>query len=268
MERGLLLHEVMHRIWSGQGGGIRSHAELISIPDLTAFVADHVRRALLEKTPIRARDSMPARYLELEGERLTVLILSWLEYERARVPFLVEQTEAKANPTIADLTLRLRLDRVDRLNDGSLLVIDYKTGDVATKVWDLPRPDDVQLPLYAGFAVDPAVGQIGGIAFARLRAGKCEFKGRVRAARATLDSALRANNSLVKQPLTLEDLAAWHDEIESLAHDFLAGRAYVNPREYPTTCQYCELKALCRVQEMRDAGDVNDNENCVAGNDE
>jgi len=251
-ERGRLLHEVMHRVWAGPPAGVCTQAELAAKSDLKEFVAGHVRDALRDKTPARARDSMPARYLELEGQRLTALITEWLRYEQARAPFAVEKTEAKASPAIAGLELNLRLDRVDRLNDDSLLVIDYKTGNVKPGVWDLPRPDDVQLPLYANFGLEPGAGNIGGLVFAKLRTGDCRFYGRVRDARATLRRDLRGNTDLVKNPLKPEDLAKWRDEIEQLAEDFIAGRADVNPREYPKTCERCGLQALCRIEEMRD----------------
>jgi len=250
-ERGSLLHEVMHRIWAGPPAGVRTHAELVAISDLEAFVAGHVREALAEKMPARARDSMPSRYLELEGERLAELIAEWLLYEQSRVPFAVEQTEAKASPAVGGLKLNLRLDRVDRLNDGSLLVIDYKSGEVKAGPWDLPRPEDVQLPLYAEFGLDHTQGEVGGLVLARLRAGECKFEGKVRHARGTLRGDLNRRTNLVQKPLTPEDMAAWRGAIEQLAEDFLAGRSDVNPRNYPETCEWCGLQSLCRIQEMQ-----------------
>jgi len=98
---------------------------------------------------------MPPRYLELEQQRLTELVNEWLEYEAARIGFEVAATEVGRTIHLAGVTLDLRLDRIDRLIDGSLLVIDYKSGDVSPKSWELPRPDDVQLPLYAGFGARP-----------------------------------------------------------------------------------------------------------------
>jgi len=253
IERGSLLHEVMHRIWSGPPNAISSHAELPALPDLEAFAAGIVGQTLVEKTPARARDSMPPRYLELEGERLVALVTEWLRYEQKRVPFAVEQTEAKASPAIGSLQLNLRLDRVDRLCDGSLLVVDYKSGELAQGIWDLPRPEDVQLPLYAEFGIDPGMGDIGGLVFAKLRAGECKFEGRVRHAKATLRSDLSRSTNLVKKPLEPEDLEGWRRKIEQLAEDFLAGRAEVDPRKLPETCERCGLHALCRIGEMQQA---------------
>jgi ATP-dependent helicase/nuclease subunit B len=251
-QRGALLHSVLHSVWSGPPDGIRSHADLlVKLPDLSGFVQRYVRATLGDKMPEGVRERMPQRYLALEETRLIGLVTEWLEYEAARVPFTVMETESSARAAIEGLELKLRLDRVDRLIDDSLLVIDYKTGDVSPQSWDLPRPDDVQLPLYAEFGLDSHAGPAGGLVFAKIRAGEMEFAGRVSNARATLRAKLSGNSNLVRMPLTREQLAAWRLAIETLALDFLAGRAAVDPRAYPETCENCGLFALCRTQEHR-----------------
>jgi RecB family exonuclease len=211
----------------------------------------HVGSAFATKLPARAREGMPRRYIEMEARRLTTLVGEWLRYERTRMPFSVAATEVDAETMVAGLALKVRLDRVDQLNDGELLVIDYKSGDVSPKSWELPRPEDVQLPLYAGFAVHGAMGKVGGLVFAKVRAGDVEFAGRVRNAKATLLSSLRGNTNLVKQPLSAEQFSHWKTCIEQLAIDFLAGNAATDPRDYPKTCDRCELQVLCRVQEIK-----------------
>jgi ATP-dependent helicase/DNAse subunit B len=159
------------------------------------------------------------------------------------------------------LPLRVRLDRIDRLIDESLLVIDYKSGEVSPSDWDLPRPDDVQLPLYAGFALDLDSNVVGGLVFAKVRAGKAEFTGKVRDAKGALLANLRGNTNLVKKPLDSEQLSAWKQYIEELAMDFLAGCAIVNPRDYPETCERCGLQVVCRVSENPPlSGDENSEE--------
>jgi probable DNA repair protein len=250
IERGQLIHDVLHSVWAGPPDGIRNHAELVALTDLAAFVEGHVLRVLKEKMPARAHGGMPPRYLELEAKRLITLFTEWLRYEAERVLFTVAATEVDARPAIAGLTLKVRLDRIDRLKDDSLLVIDYKSGAVSTSSWDFPRPDDVQLPLYAGFALEGGPKSAGGFVFAQIRAGKHkEFLGRVKDARATLMKDLSAQKALVRKPLTEEDMRAWCEYIEELARDFVAGRAKVDPREYPKTCERCGLQALCRIQE-------------------
>jgi probable DNA repair protein len=247
-QRGSLLHAVLHAVWAGPPDGIRTLADLQSLHDRPSFVAGHVQRALQQELRPHLRERMPRRYLELEEQRLTRLVTEWLDYEATRIDFEVAATEVKRTVPVAGLTLDLRLDRVDRLKDGSELVIDYKSGNVSPASWDLPRPDDVQLPLYAGFALDPEE-VLGGLVFAKVRTGGLAFAGRVGDASATLFPGLKGGSPLVKNPLTAEQLLDWRDSIEQLARDFIAGRAEVDPREYPKTCEYCGLQALCRIQE-------------------
>lgn len=248
-QRGQLLHEVLHSIWSESPHGIRTHAQLAAIEDLRGFVENHVQLALAQALPAAARELMPQRYLQLEGDRLTSLVTGWLEFECGRAPFEVAATEFEKDTVIAGLSLCLRLDRLDRLNDGTFLVIDYKTGDVATKQWELPRPEDVQLPLYAGFALDREEQPLGGLVFAKIRAGQYEFAGRVGDVQTTLLPNLGARHSLAKTPLTPEEIESWRAYIERMARDFLDGCADVDPLDPVKTCQRCKLHGLCRVRE-------------------
>ena len=254
-QRGQLLHAVLHSAWSGPPRGIRSHAELTQIADLRAFVEDHVSVVLREKMPAAARDEMPQRYLQLEETRLLELVTAWLRFEMARARFTVAETEVDANAAIHGLALRLRLDRVDRLANGTLLVVDYKTGNVSPSSWELPRPDDVQLPLYAGFALDREVELLGGLVFAKVRAGQHGFAGRVLDAKSMLLPALGSQSALVKKRFTVEELIDWRAYIEQMAMEFIEGHAEVNPREYPRTCERCGLEALCRVRENHSLAD-------------
>jgi probable DNA repair protein len=247
-QRGSLLHAVLHSVWAGPPEGIRSYAELMNLNDRQAFVADHVQRVLARELRPHLHDLMPRRYLKLEEQRLTRLVTEWLEYEATRIEFEVADTEVKRTVHIDGLNFDLRLDRLDRLNDGSQLVIDYKSGTVSPNAWELPRPDDVQLPLYAGFALE-ADELLGGLVFAKVRAGEMKFAGRVGDAAATLFAGLKGGNPLVKNPFTAEQLLDWRDCIQQLARDFLAGRAEVDPREVPKTCERCGLQTLCRIQE-------------------
>ena len=247
-QRGLLLHAVLHAIWAGPPNGLRSLEDLRARAEVAEFVAQHVENVIRQKLPSAVRDRMPERYLDLEQVRLTRLISEWLQYEATRPAFSVEMTEIPGEITIAGISFKLRLDRIDRIEDGSLLVIDYKTGDVSPKDWDLPRPADLQLPLYACLAIDEGE-QLAGLVFAKLRPGEQEFAGRVRDASKVLMTGIGPGNDLVKKPLTQQQVVGWKQEIDQLAHDFLAGRADVNPRDFPKTCARCGLHTLCRVLE-------------------
>jgi RecB family exonuclease len=188
-----------------------------------------------------------------------------LEFEARRATFEVVETESKKTASLAGMVLKLRLDRIDKLNDGSQLVIDYKTGNASEKSWELPRPEDVQLPLYAGFAVEREKGEVGGLVFAKIRAGELAFAGCVKDARAALLPDISNAANLAKKRLDKGQLNAWREAIEKLARDFVSGKAEVDPREYPETCERCGLQAICRIQE----GEVSvDGEDDGEGNDE
>ena len=249
---------VLHSIWGGTArGGWRSSEELKNLLEsegregLERFVKPHAERATAA-LPAAIRDRMPERYLEIEEWRLVKLVTEWLMYESTRTRFTVEGTEQKTPVVIAGLSLDLRLDRCDLLEDGSRLVIDYKTGSAAPDRWATSRPEDVQLPLYAAFGVDQMPGSNpGGLVFARVKTGELEFSGRLRNPLAVLPSAGKTS-SLVKNPLTDEQLGNWRFLIEGLAVDFLNGRADVNPRDTRDTCENCKLAALCRLPERKE----------------
>ena len=65
----------------------------------------------------------------VRDERLLELLIEW---ELAREPFAIEMLERSLPLDIAGTRLGVRMDRVDRLADGQLMVIDYKSGDAAS----------------------------------------------------------------------------------------------------------------------------------------
>jgi ATP-dependent helicase/DNAse subunit B len=48
----------------------------------------------------------------------------------------------------------------------------------------------------------------------------------------------------------------WKQRIEQLTKDFVNGRAEVDPRDYPKTCEYCGLETLCRISENQNVLEV------------
>jgi ATP-dependent helicase/nuclease subunit B len=139
--------------------------------------------------------------------------------------------------------LEIRVDRVDRLADGTIVVIDYKSGQGTPRRWAGPRPDPVQLPLYAAFRSEPP----GAVALALLPLAKSGFVGlaardgvlpEVRALAATRRAELRA----LDWPALL---AGWREALTALALGYAAGAAAVDPAA--GACEHCPLGALCRI---------------------
>jgi RecB family exonuclease len=130
-----------------------------------------------------------------------------------------------------------RIDRMDRLDDGSHALIDYKTGRATPSSWRGQRPDEPQLPLYAVSASE----KVSAVAFARLQPGAMKFSG-VSMAEKQIPGVKPAKSwaGLIN---------SWKRELESLAAGFAQGDARVDPKNGFATCRACDLQPLCRVHE-------------------
>ena len=89
----------------------------------------------------------------------------WLLHESRRRPFAVEKTEENETILVNGLELNIRMDRIDTI-DGGRLLIDYKTGKVNADSWDGDRPTEPQLPIYA---ISGKVEDLRDVLFAQVR---------------------------------------------------------------------------------------------------
>jgi len=231
-QRGSLLHRLMEGLW----GELNDQDTLraMDAEHCEALVRRHAEQAVTEIAE-RHRSLWPERLVRLEVERLSALVLQWLELERARPAFRVESLESRHTIEIGALKLAVKPDRVDLLANGRRLILDYKTGAAAAADWRGERPRAPQLPLYAVSTPHTAA-----IAFARVQAGEMEWVAR--------GEGLPADRGDARDwPCVLAD---WRHTLEILAQAFAAGRAEVDPRD-GQTCRHCPLDPLCRIHERR-----------------
>ena len=198
-------------------------------------------------------ESLAGRFAAIEHNRLVRTIEQWLVYEVEREPFEVVEREVKRNVTLAGLSLRLRLDRIDHLADGTHAVIDYKTGAAKFTSWLGTRPDEPQLPLY--FATADVV--ISALAFARLKRGArgkvFGFEGVSAAEDLLLDVApIEKKRGMEKAGYVSWDVLTeeWDSSLRALANGFANGDAEVDPKHAGLTCVQCDLQSVCRVAEL------------------
>jgi ATP-dependent helicase/nuclease subunit B len=238
--RGMLLHLALESLW----GALASHARLCAMgeDDLAAHIHAAVNGALESLARDRA-ETLSGRFREIESARLARLLRAWLELEKARAPFTVVAAEQETTLSVGGLVLKGRIDRVDQLDDGARVIMDYKTGKTRIKSWDGERPDEPQLPLYA---VDLRRRQeVAALLFAQLRAGDLAFNGLgVRDGIAPRVKAAGEDGTA-----WAAQLDGWQTTLTALAEAYRAGDARVDPKEYPRSCEYCGLDALCRVHE-------------------
>jgi ATP-dependent helicase/nuclease subunit B len=229
-DRGTTIHKALEIIWLELG----SHARLMELSaiDLQALIARGADAAVAKLGPGIGRD--------LEQQRLQRLLPAWLDIEKSRAPFTAVGIETERVIAIAGLQVRVRADRVDALPDGREIILDYKTGQLKSDVWEGERPDEPQLPLYCATSHTP----VAGAAFAIIRTGELRFRG------LTVPGAELPELTKMKiHPAIPFDrqLLKWRHVLEDLAEDFRAGKAKVDPK--PGACDNCGLRAFCRIRE-------------------
>lgn len=240
-DRGNIVHHVLELFWNKIG----SQAALCTMTDeaLQTFVGECIDAALIGPANTRS-DS--AQYIALEKQRLAKLILNWLKFEKSRPSFNVINSEKEEQVSIGPLRLSIRVDRIDQLDNGKKLIIDYKTSQrLSIGDWFGDRPEEPQLPLYA--LIDPE--QTAGITFAQVVTGKYNFIGISREPLEMNDIKLLAETKLTTALSWTEQLSQWRATLTTLSQDFYDGKAAVNPKDPVSTCEYCALKSLCRIGE-------------------
>ncbi|MDE2389750.1 MAG: PD-(D/E)XK nuclease family protein, partial [Betaproteobacteria bacterium] len=144
---------------------------------------------------------------------------------------------------------------------GQRLIIDYKTRKQSAQTMTGERPDEPQLPIY--LATMEAQQPAAGVAFGAVKRGDMGFAAIVRDA--DLLPGVKAFSQIngCKQYSTWEDLvAAWWHHLTNLANGFCQGDAQVDPKNFPQTCEYCDMQLFCRIHERMSARAVaQDNEN-------
>ena len=245
-ERGELVHHALEYLWGQLKGSVGLAA--MTQESLQALVANGVSRAIAKQCDQRDPGK---RWRRREHPRMTALLNKWLEAEKLREPFTVEQLEQGAQIAHhGGLDFRVRIDRVDRLLDGGRVLIDYKTGNVSPD-WRGDRPDNPQLPVYALLRPESLVA----VAYGMVNAGECGFV--AEHSRPTVfKPSRRKPSSMEGMPDFPSLIALWSERIEVIAAQFSAGHAEVAPTL--RACSSCNLQPLCRIPSALDDQDSAD----------
>jgi ATP-dependent helicase/nuclease subunit B len=248
-QQGTIIHHALMEFWTVT----QSRDALLRMSDkeCAALVSHAVETAMRA----HARDAQLDPAAAIERERARALLSDWLDVERARGAFTIAPGELEQALTIqcGPLSLRTRIDRIDRLADGRVVLVDYKTGDVSVNGWRDERPENCQLLLYAT-GIPEAVSAI---AFAQLKAGKLGYHG-VGDGDTGIPGVLSLERFSRKDPGAPASweaqLGLWRERLNALAEEFASGLAVVRPRR-PSSCEHCGEQPLCRVHDtVRAAG--------------
>jgi len=228
--RGNLVHRMLEAFWRDLPD--RSALVALSAENLNQRIGDAIAGAL-KTTPLV---NTGQRYLALEAERLKALLHRWLELERQRDNFRVLSLESRASVQLAGLILSLRIDRIDRLADDRLLLLDYKTGNASIKGLDQERLLAPQLALYAlaerqglveSLSSEPDLldAGLGAVAYGIVSGRDVSCLGV-----SDIGRNLPGVKSLsdLHLPESWETtLAMWHNSLNNLANEYATGRAEV-----------------------------------------
>ncbi|MDX8410474.1 MAG: PD-(D/E)XK nuclease family protein, partial [Mariprofundaceae bacterium] len=241
--KGSLIHQALEFIWQR----LATQQALLALDEAerSALIDAAIAHAWKEN-----RSSPDFDIQKLEKKRMRGVLNDWLNIETARPNFEVLETEAEYGLPLPgkasrQITLNIKVDRLDKDTMGHRILIDYKTGKKqSSSKWLGERMEEPQLPLYA---VAANVGGNDAVVLASVRSGDMGFEGL--AAEDFGISGLAACDGKRGRPddwrKVLDD---WKLHINALASEFVDGRCDVSPRD-AHACKYCTLKALCRVEE-------------------
>ena len=140
-----------------------------------------------------------------------------------------------------NVRLGLRLDRADRLPDGSLLVIDYKTGATKSLLKKDGTPADLQLVVYSS-----ALGEdIGGLALINIDSRGIDYKV------VGGSSCVEMANAKADPEAWPQSLAEWQSEVDVALRQLAAGDVRINMRH--GTQEGRPFGLLSRIEELRRA---------------
>jgi len=200
---------------------------------------------------------MTPRFEKIEHDRIQILLKRFLlstDAEQGRADFQVLGREQRHQWQYEGMHFNLVIDRIDQLADGSLAVIDYKTGKSApaNSSWLDERPEDMQLPFYYTVMSSQQPAPVNAVAIAHLNAAKIAYTGL--AADPGFHAAIKpsADDRYVRKDWA-ELATEFPAKVATIAREFKAGCAVVDPVKGALTCRYCALENLCRIDELSKA---------------
>jgi probable DNA repair protein len=228
--RGNLVHDTLYRLYQD----LPSVATLRQLANDELLSHVHVAVDAALQRHLRQADVVLIQLLQLERERIERLVTQFVRQDRERDDFTVAAVEGEMEFIRGALRLRLRFDRVDRYADGSIAILDYKTGAAKKLLRRDGTANEVQLFVYAAAADVP----VAALALINIDSRETSFSG---AGRGFTDETL--------WPQLLEDIS---NEIERACDELVAGDVRIVANQGASKAR--RLNLLSRYTELRHSG--------------
>ncbi|HEY0562738.1 MAG TPA: PD-(D/E)XK nuclease family protein [Methylophilus sp.] len=253
MERGTLVHAVLAAFWRSHDAAALTASTGEALINTLHALANQV----LTEFNNQSEHAFSDTFLALEAERLSKLVWAWLTEVEMQRPqgFSVLACEAEHKITIEDISIKLVIDRIDQLDDGRLVVMDYKTGrQMDYKNWAAEAITEPQLPIYAAFVLQELA--VAAVCYAKVRPadfafiGIAESEDMLQGATVLSDKRGRTVFDEAQFPDWPSVLQHWHTRITATALALKAGDAAMRFSD-EKQLDYCEVLPLLRLPERQ-----------------
>ncbi|ADI30058.1 PD-(D/E)XK nuclease family protein [Methylotenera versatilis] len=248
MSRGSLLHKVLQLFWLDCE--TLSNLKALFPPLLNEKIDTAIEKSI-QALSDEINYHIPPQVLQIERNRLHQLMQAWLTLELERADFVVDACEKKFELDVEGLKLNLSIDRIDKLAEGGLVVIDYKTSAaVSNSSWAEDRISEPQLPIYVVLALK--YEQVVAVSFAKIRSDETKFIGlsaeRDVLPKVTALAKVRENSAFYGFGDWDALLEHWYTSLTNIAQEIKAGVAGVTISN-EADLVYCDVKPLLRLPE-------------------
>jgi probable DNA repair protein len=167
--RGNVVHDTLYRLYQ----------DLPSAEELRGWSDAELRSAILAAADgalqkhLRLSGPVLQQLLRLERNRVIEVVTRFVRMDAARGDFTIAALEGELELQHDTLALKLRFDRIDRYDDGSIAILDYKTGAAKQLLLRDGSVKEPQLFVYAA-ATDELVAML---ALANLDSREVGFSG-------------------------------------------------------------------------------------------
>lgn len=225
--RGSLIHDALRNLYSERP----ARSDICSWDEAQRRERIDVALRAVFGNHDRYADPVLRELLQIERRRDASLLHAVVELDAAREPFTIVDVEVALEAVIEGIGLKLRIDRIDQLDDGGVVILDYKTGSRKAFRSRDGLPDDMQLVVYA-LAVSE---QVAGLGLINVDSRAVDLTGAGTALTPDLDWG--------------ETLADWKREVSEAAHDIQRGDVRINGLLDRRATR--PLSLLSRIAELR-----------------